>query len=64
EELDRHALQVLGRELGVEGLLRFLRIRPVPGQDSTRDRSQWQAGVTVEEILASIDARNANTPAR
>ena len=38
EQFERHALEVLGRELGADGLARFLRLhRSGPG-DYTKDR--------------------------
>jgi hypothetical protein len=57
EQFERHALEVLGRELGVDGLARFLRLhRSGPG-DYTKDRMQWQKGLTIEEVLDSIKRR-------
>jgi hypothetical protein len=57
EHFERHALDVLRRELGVDGLARFLRLsRSGPG-DYTKDRMQWQKDLTVEQIVASIKRR-------
>lgn len=57
EQFERHALDVLRRELGVDGLARFLRLdRSGPG-DYTRDRMQWQKDLTVEQIVDSINRR-------
>jgi len=57
EQFERHALHVLQRELGVDGLARFLRLhRSGPG-DYTRDRIAWQRDLTVDEILDSIKSR-------
>ena len=57
EQFERHALDVLRRELGVDGLARFLRLhRSGPG-DYTRDRIRWQDELTVDEILDSIQRR-------
>jgi hypothetical protein len=54
EQFERHALDVLRRELGVDGLARFLRLdRSGPG-DYTKDRMQWQKELTVEQIVDSI----------
>ena len=59
EQFEHHALNVLGRELGVDGLARFLRLhRSGPG-DYTRDRTQWQEDLTLDEILDSIRLRGA-----
>ena len=57
EQFERHALDVLRRELGVDGLARFLRLhRSGPG-DYTTERMQWQKDLTVEQILDSITHR-------
>ena len=57
EQFERHALDVLRRELGVDGLARFLRLhRSGPG-DYTKERMQWQKDLTVEQILDSITHR-------
>ena len=54
EQFERHALEVLGRELGADGLARFLRLnRSGPG-DYTTSRNAWQNDLTVDEILDSI----------
>jgi hypothetical protein len=57
EQFERHALEVLRRELGADGLARFLRLdRSGPG-DYTRDRLHWQKDLTVEQIVDSIRRR-------
>jgi hypothetical protein len=57
EQFERHALGVLQRELGVDGLARFLRLhRSGPG-DYTKDRLQWQKDLMIEEVLDSIKRR-------
>jgi hypothetical protein len=55
EEFDRYALQILGRELGPDGLARFLRLNRSGKGDYTRDRVQWQKNLGVDEIVASMD---------
>ncbi len=57
EQFERHALEVLRRELGVDGLARFLRLDRAGAGDYTRDRMQWQKDLTVEEIVAAIKGR-------
>ena len=57
EQFERHALDVLKRELGVDGLARFLRLDRSGQGDYTTDRTQWQKGLTVDEILDSIKRR-------
>ena len=55
EQFDRYALQVLGRELGADGLARFLRLNRSGKGDYTQDRIQWQKNLNVAEIVASMD---------
>jgi len=54
EEFYRHALEVLQRELGADGLARSLRLSRSGGGDYTRDRDEWQQELTLDEVLASI----------
>jgi hypothetical protein len=62
EQFERYALDVLRRELGVDGLARFLRLdRSGPG-DYTKDRIEWQRNLTIDEILDSIKRRRALNP--
>jgi len=59
EQFERHALDVLRHELGVDGLARFLRLhRSGPG-DYTKDRAEWQQDLTVDEVIDSIRRRRA-----
>jgi hypothetical protein len=54
EQFERHALDVLKRELGADGLARFLRLnRSGPG-DYTCDRDKWQKDLTLDQMLDSI----------
>ena len=54
EQFERHALDLLKREFGVDGLARFLRLnRSGPG-DYTRDRDEWHKDLTLDQILESI----------
>jgi hypothetical protein len=57
EQFERHALEVLQRELGIDGLARFLRLHRAGKDDYTADREKWQSGLTVEEIVASLNQR-------
>jgi hypothetical protein len=52
EEFERHALFVLRRELGLDGLARFLRVYRAGSGDYTRDRHRWLEGTTIQEIMA------------
>ena len=55
EQFERYALEVLQRELGSDGLARFLRLNRSGKGDYTRDRRQWQKNLTVDEIVASLN---------
>ena len=57
EQFERLALEVLCRELGVEGLARFLRLERSRSGDYTTDRMQWQKALTVEEIVDTVKHR-------
>jgi hypothetical protein len=57
EQFERHALEVLRRELGVDGLARFLRLDRSGSGDYTKDRMQWQKDLNVEQIVDSIKRR-------
>ena len=55
EQFDRYALEVLQRDLGPDGLARFLRLNRSGKGDYNRDRRQWQKNLTVDEIVASLN---------
>lgn len=61
EEFERHALAVLQRELGVNGLGRFLRVYRAGSADYTRDRHRWLEGATIGEIMAEVQLRDHPT---
>jgi hypothetical protein len=54
QEFTRHALDVSMRELGPDGLARFLRLNRCGTGDYTREREQWQNDLTLDQILESI----------
>jgi hypothetical protein len=54
EQFERCALEILQRELGPEGLARFLRLNRSGKGDYTRDRQQGQ---TVEAIVAILKGK-------
>ena len=54
EEFERHALDVLKRELGPDGLGRFLRLNRSGTGDYSCDREQWLKDLTLNEVLESI----------
>jgi hypothetical protein len=55
EQFERHALELLQRELGADGLARFLRLNRSGKGDYTRDRIEWQKDLRVAEIVASLN---------
>jgi hypothetical protein len=57
EQFERHALEVLLRELGINGLARFLRLNRSGSGDYTKERMQWQKDLTIEHIVDSIRRR-------
>lgn len=57
EQFERHALALLQRELGPDGLARFLRLNRSGTGDYTRNREQWQKDLTLDQILESIRKR-------
>ena len=59
EQFDRHALNVLQRELGTAGLARFLRLHRAGQGDYTSDRFGWQKDLTVDQIVDSIRQQKA-----
>ena len=59
QQFERHALDVLKRELGPDGLACFLRLHRSGSGDYTRDRMGWQKDLTVDEIVESIRQRSA-----
>jgi hypothetical protein len=58
EDFERHALAILQRELGLDGLARFLRLYRFGSGDYTRDRHRWLDGATIPEIMAEVERRD------
>ena len=58
EDFERHALAVLQRELGLDGLARFLRLYRSGSGDYTRDRHRRLEGATIQEITAEVQRRD------
>ncbi len=57
EEFERHALAILHRELGLDGLGRFLRVYRAGSGDYTRDRHRWLEGTCIQDIVAEVERR-------
>jgi hypothetical protein len=62
EDFERHALSILQRELGLDGLARFLRLNRAVSGDYTRDRHKWLDGATVDDIMAEVQTRRHPSP--
>jgi len=54
EEFDRHTFAILRREIGLDGLARFLRLNRAGGGDYSGDRHLWLEGKTIQEIMAKV----------
>jgi hypothetical protein len=57
EQFKRHAFDMLQRELGIDGLARFLRLYRSGNGDYTRERHKWLQGLRVEDLVAGLDRR-------
>ncbi|MBB6147088.1 hypothetical protein HNQ77_005073 [Silvibacterium bohemicum] len=55
EQFERHALHLLCREFGVDGLARFLRVYRAGSGDYTRERHRWLQATTVQEIAREFE---------
>ncbi len=62
EDFERHALAILRRELGLDGLARFLRIYRSGSGDYTRERLCWLEGATIQDIMAEVERRGKCAP--
>jgi hypothetical protein len=51
EQFQEHVMDVLGKELGLYGLARYIRLNRSGTGDYTRDRHKWLAGVTIDDIV-------------
>jgi hypothetical protein len=57
EDFERHAFAILKRELGLDGLARFLRLNRAGSGDYTLDRHGWLDGMTIDDIMAEVENR-------
>jgi len=62
EQFERHALNLLQRELGPDGLARFLRLNRSGTGDYTCDRETYQRDLTLDQILKSIRDQRQQSP--
>jgi hypothetical protein len=58
EDFERYALGILRRELGLDGLARFLRVYRAGTGDYTSDRHRWLQGATIQDIMAEIESKS------
>ena len=61
DQFERHALEVLRRELGLDGLARFLRLNRCGSADYTKDRAERQEDLTIDQIMEDIRRRRTPT---
>jgi hypothetical protein len=54
-DFERHAFEILQRELGPDGFARFLRLNRHGSGDYTRDRHNWLNDATVENVMAELE---------
>jgi hypothetical protein len=60
-EFESVAFDILRRELGADGLARFLRLHLSDEGDYTAERAGWQRDLSVDDIAKSIQARRTKT---
>lgn len=58
-ELRRQGLAALRKELGYVGMVRFLHQFDPGSGDYTKERHQWQDGLTVADIVTQIQERRS-----
>lgn len=57
EQLERHALELLSRELGPHGLARFLRRFRSGTGDYTTERDRWLRETSVQDVANEAGSR-------
>lgn len=57
EEIRKKGLRALARDLGPDGLIRFLQLYGVGTGDYTKDRHLWLDGLSLDDIMAGIEER-------
>jgi hypothetical protein len=60
EQLKRHALDILGRELGPQGFARFLRAFRSGTGDYTSERNRWLGKTTVRNVAKAANSRRSS----
>jgi hypothetical protein len=57
EQIRRAGIEVLSRELGVVGMIRFLQEFDRGAGDYTRDRRQWLGYLSVDELFDRMERK-------
>jgi hypothetical protein len=57
EDFERHAFAILQKELGLKGLVRFLRLNRGGVGLYNRDRNNWLDGAGIDQIIAGVEPR-------
>ncbi|MGH7720119.1 MAG: hypothetical protein ACREON_14920 [Gemmatimonadaceae bacterium] len=57
EQIRRAGIEVLARELGVVGMVRFLQQFDPGVGDYTRDRHQWLGNLSVDELFDRMERK-------
>jgi hypothetical protein len=55
EQFRRYAFDVPRRELGIDGLARFLRLYRSGNGDYTRERHKWLRGLRDDDLVAGLN---------
>jgi len=57
EQIRRAGIEVLSRELGVVGMVRFLQQFDPGAGDYTRERNQWLGSPSVDELFERMERK-------
>lgn len=57
EQFEEQTFALIVREFGLGGLARFIRLHRSGSGDYTAERHQWQAGLTLEDVMRDLDIK-------
>lgn len=60
-QIQQTGMEILAREMGTTGLIRFLQQFDLGHGDYTVDRHQWLKNVSVDDVLAQMQANEADS---
>ena len=63
EQLEKHALDILAKELGPLGMARYLRMHGAGNSNYTRDRHKWLDHLTIDQVIEEarkLEAANSD----